>query len=109
MVWMLIYDGGCGFCTASADWITVPAVPWQRLDREELERLGLSVDDVGRTAWWIDARGRTFRGHLAIAHALAAGRGWRSIVGKVLLVAPFRWAGAAVYPLVARWRRFLPS
>jgi predicted DCC family thiol-disulfide oxidoreductase YuxK len=112
---LLIYDGDCSFCTASANWAEARwsgrarAVPWQTLAPDELAAHALTRDDVRCAAWWIDERGRRFRGHLAIAYALTAGSGWSAAVGTVLLVPPFRWVGAAVYPLIARSRHLLPG
>jgi predicted DCC family thiol-disulfide oxidoreductase YuxK len=112
---LLIYDGDCSFCTASAKWVAArwrgnaQAVPWQTLAPDELAEHGLTEDDVRCAAWWIAEDGRTFRGHLAIAQALKACSGWLGPVGHVLLVPPFLWIGAAVYPLMGRWRHFLPG
>ena len=86
---------------ASARWITAhwngpqQAVAWQHLSADQLERLGLTLDDVRRAAWWIDPSGGRSRGHLAIARALRAAHGWPSVVGQILLVPPFRWLAAA--------------
>jgi predicted DCC family thiol-disulfide oxidoreductase YuxK len=111
---LLIYDGECSFCTAWATWVArqsrgrVRIVAWQSLEPDELAALGLTVDDTRAAAWWFDENGRRARGHLAIAHALAVGHGWPALLGRALLLPPFRWAGAAVYPVVARWRARLP-
>jgi len=112
---LLVYDGDCSFCSSSARWITAhwngpqEAVAWQHLSADHLERLGLTLDDVRRAAWWIDPSRGHSRGHLAIARALRAAHGWPSVVGKVLLVPPFRWLAAGAYPLIARWRHRLPG
>jgi predicted DCC family thiol-disulfide oxidoreductase YuxK len=112
---LLIYDGDCSFCTASANWVAARwsrrarAVAWQTLSSDELAAYALTRDDVRCAAWWIDGSGRRFRGHLAIAQALKAGSGSWALVGRVLLVPPFTWVGAAVYPLIARWRHLLPG
>jgi predicted DCC family thiol-disulfide oxidoreductase YuxK len=79
------------------------------LGADELAADGLTRDEVRSAAWWIDQKGHRSRGHLAIAHALAAGSGWSATVGKVLLVPPVRWIAAAIYPLIARWRHRLPG
>jgi predicted DCC family thiol-disulfide oxidoreductase YuxK len=112
---VLVYDGDCSFCSSSARWIAAHwngaqrAVAWQHLSPDELARRGLTLDDVRRAVWWIDpSRGRS-RGHLAIARALQAAPGWRSAVGRILLVPPFRWLAAGAYPLIARWRHRLPG
>ena len=112
---LLIYDGDCSFCTASANWVAARwsgrarAVPWQTLAPHELAAHALTRDDVRCAAWWIDERGHRFRGHLAIAQALKAGSGWSAVLGRVLFVPPFCWIGVAVYPLIARWRHLLPG
>src|SRR5205809_879923 len=76
---------------------------------DQLVRLGLTLDDVRCAAWWVDRGGRTSRGHVAIARALRAAPGWPSVVGRVLLLPPFRWLAAGAYPLIARWRHRLPG
>ena len=112
---LLVYDGDCSFCSSSARWIAArwqgpeQAVAWQHLSADQLGRLGLTLDDVRCAAWWVDGGGRTSRGHVAIARALRAAPGWPSVVGRVLLVPPFRWLAAGAYPLIARWRHRLPG
>jgi predicted DCC family thiol-disulfide oxidoreductase YuxK len=113
---LLIYDGDCGFCSASAAWIqakwrpggAAKTVPWQRLGEAGLERLGLTARDTGRAAWWVED-GQKSDGHLAVGHALAAAGGAWGFVGKTLLVPPVRWLAAAGYPVVARYRYRLPG
>lgn len=110
----LVYDGDCGFCTASATWIGrrlragIRVVAWQELP--DLAAAGLTVDDVTRAAWWIDADGGRHEGHLAVGEALAAARNplWR-LVGRVILTPPFRRLAAPTYRLVARYRYRLPG
>jgi predicted DCC family thiol-disulfide oxidoreductase YuxK len=112
---VLIFDGDCGFCTSSANWVSVrwrkPArsVPWQRLSQEELDAYGLTLDEARDSAWWVDDSGRAWHGHLAIAESLRAGSGWSAALGRVLLVPPLRWIGIAMYPLISRWRHHLPG
>lgn len=111
----LVFDGECGFCTASSRWIagrwtgSGRALPYQELDRVELGRLGLSTAQVRGAAWWVDEAGTAWSGHQAIARSLTAGSGWRRRVGRALLVPPLRWLGSAAYPIVARHRRRLPG
>lgn len=113
---VLVYDGDCGFCTASATWIASrwkgpappEAVAGQRLGPEGLERLGLSAGDVARAAWWVEG-GRAFGGHRAVGRALvAAGGGWGR-VGRILLSPPMRPLAAVGYRIVARYRYRLPG
>ena len=112
---ILIYDGDCGFCTSTALKISrrfkvqATASPWQQLGEEYLRSVGLSIADTKKSAWWVDADGRTFRGHLAVSKALIAAQGWRRIIGVLILIPPFRWAGAIAYRVVARYRYRLPG
>ena len=112
---LLVYDGDCSFCTASALWVAarwrIPAhaIAWQGLEPGELARLALTLDEVRSAAWWIDAADQRWRGHLAISHALAAASGWPGVCGRVLLIAPFRWIAGATYPVIARWRHRIPG
>lgn len=119
---LLVFDGDCGFCTMTVDWIgrrlRQPAeiVPWQRLDFEEL---GLSQHDVDRYAWWIEPaeeeepgeRGwRKWRGHRAAGRALRRCRGLWPWLGAVLLAPPpISWIWRAGYRLVANSRGILPG
>ena len=112
----LVYDGECGFCTASARrlaaaWRTRPVrlVAWQELGDDGLAGLGLSVDDVRDAAWWVDEKGRLSRGHAAVAHSLIAAGGWRAVAGRTLLVPPVSWGAAVTYGIVARRRHRLPG
>lgn len=110
---MLVFDGDCGFCTSSARWIErrlpdhVEVVAWQFLD--DLGALGLTRADVDTKAWWIDESGRRHGGNLAIGEALVAAGGIWGLLGRLSLLPPFRWIGAVVYRLVARYRHRMPG
>ena len=110
---MLIFDGDCGFCTTSADWIErrlpadAPVVPWQVLD--DLDTLGLTADQLNEQAWWVTADGELRGGHLAIGEALVAAGGPWGLVGRLTLIPPFVWLGSPVYRLIARHRHRLPG
>jgi predicted DCC family thiol-disulfide oxidoreductase YuxK len=112
---LLIFDGDCGFCTSSAEWVShgwppgPTAVAWQHLTPEQLRQLKLSLGDVQDAAWWVDEHGRRFRGDRAIAKSLLACTGGRRIVGSLMSAPPLSWASAAVYPLVVRYRHRLPG
>ena len=112
---ILIYDGDCAFCSRAAEWIAArwsgdpTAVPWQRLGPSGLAEFGLSPADARRAAWWVDGRGRVFRGHAAIAKALGAGGRRDRIVGRLLLTPPVSWVARPGYWLVARFRYRLPG
>ena len=109
---LLIFDGDCGFCTTSAQWIEhrlpphVHVEPWQRLD---LPALGLTEQDVTTAAYWVDDRGRTYRGDAAIAKSLVATGGVWKPIGWLLQVPPISLLAAVGYKLVARYRYRLPG
>lgn len=110
---MLIFDGDCGFCTTTANWIErrlppgTRVVPWQFVD--DLDALGLTRDDVVDKAWWVDSRGGLYGGHHAIGRALiAAGGIWR-VLGQISLVPPISWLGALVYRVISRYRHRMPG
>lgn len=111
----LIFDGDCGFCTSSAEWVSrswrpgFEAIAWQHLETKRLGSLGLTEGDAREAAWWIDEAGRRFRGHRAIAKSLRASRGWKGALGAVLEVPPLSWGTAGIYPLVVRYRHRLPG
>lgn len=111
---LLVYDGDCGFCTASVAWLRrrLPAgseltvAPWQDLD---LRAVGLLPTEVLEAAWWVGPGGDRRRGARAAAAALRAAGGAWGVAGRVLDVPPVSWLAAAVYRLVARYRYRLPG
>ncbi|HEY1989199.1 MAG TPA: DCC1-like thiol-disulfide oxidoreductase family protein [Acidimicrobiales bacterium] len=112
---ILIYDGDCGFCTSVAADISrrwrapAQALAWQSLGENGLAELGLTPDAAQRAAWWVDEHGRQFGGHLAVAKALLAARGWRRAAGAAILTPPVSWLAAVGYRLVVRYRHRLPG
>lgn len=66
----MIFDGGCGFCTASAKvirrWIHPDAdiKPWQRTD---IARFGLTADDCKTAVQFVDTAGDVTSGSRAQA------------------------------------------
>jgi len=106
---VLIFDGDCGFCKASARWIEERGAPVAASQTLELDEFPLTVSEVDEAAWWIDESGERHRGHLAIGHALiAAGGAWR-LMGALLVNPPVSWLAEPVYALVARNRHRLPG
>ena len=108
---ILIYDGDCGFCTATARWVErqlsdeYQVVPSQQAD---LGVLGLTEKDVARSAWWIDPDGTRRDDHRSIAGALRAMGGPWAAVGRLLVLGPISPLARSVYRLVANNRYRLP-
>ena len=112
---LLIFDGDCGFCTASAAWVSrgwdgrPRAVAWQHLGEKGLIELGLTTEQAQDAAWWVDESNALFRGHRAIGHALMACTGWRRALGAAVVSPPLGWAAPVAYRLVARYRHRMPG
>jgi predicted DCC family thiol-disulfide oxidoreductase YuxK len=108
----VIYDGDCGFCTASVAAASrllrtrVSIVPWQRVD---LVALGVPESDARLALQWLGADGVRLQGHRAVAAWLReAGGLWR--VCAALLTAPgLNAVAAAAYRFVAANRGRIPG
>ncbi len=112
---LLVYDGECGFCVRSARWIAARlppdarVAPWQSL---QLERLGLSRQELQAAVWWMEDRGRVqhrSRGAEAIGRSLVAVGGHWGIVGRLIVHPPLCWLARPAYALVAANRHRLPG
>ncbi|GAA2444925.1 hypothetical protein GCM10010191_72020 [Actinomadura vinacea] len=109
---VLLYDGDCGFCTASVRFaerrIPSSAEPlaYQFAD---LEALGTTAERASYEVVWVARDGRVHGGAQAIAMLLIdAGGVWRPL-GLLGRVSPFRWAAHGLYRLVAANRGRLPG
>ncbi len=107
---LLIFDGACGFCAWCAAWAArrlpdeVRVAPYQDLD---LGEWAISTESAAAAAWWIDERGRQWRGHAAVGKALAACGGPWAGLGRALTAPPLSWAARPAYTVVARNRHRL--
>lgn len=101
---ILVYDGDCGFCTATARWAqrrlsdNYRVVPSQQVD---LNALHLTEEDVARSAWWIGPDGTRWDDHRSIAGALGAMDGFWPAVGRLMTLGPVNPLARGVYRLVA--------
>lgn len=108
----LLFDGTCGFCTRSVEWIKahdpegrIDAIPSQAPDA--IARHGLTRADVAGAVWAIDRHGRRFHSAAAASQVLLAlGGPWRA-VGALYAVPPLAWLAELGYWLVARNRHHL--
>ncbi|MEV4947826.1 DUF393 domain-containing protein [Streptomyces sp. NPDC053755] len=109
---VLVYDGDCGFCTASAAaaqrllHAACECTAWQSVG---LDSLGVTRERAAYEALWVTPDGAAYGGAQAVAKLLLrAGRGW-AVLGAVLRLAPVRWIAHAVYRIVANNRGRLPG
>ena len=110
----LVFDGDCGFCTASVhlleSWCRPAArvVPWQMLD---LAAHGLTEQQVSRAVQWlpVSADAPIRSGAAAVARVLLRSRWpWRPI-GALMLVPPISWLAAGAYHVISVNRYRLPG
>jgi len=79
--------------------------PWQAL---AIGDYGLTESDVTSAAYFVDDSGTTWRGHEAVAQALATCGGALGM-GRMLRFPPVSWIAAPAYALIARYRYHLPG
>lgn len=114
---ILIFDGDCGFCTSSVQWLgrTLPAMPKSLpFQWVTLEDWGLSHDDAAARVWLITSNGsdhlHQYGGYLAVSVLLRRQPtlGWR-FLGVLLDTPPFSFVSGIAYSLIARFRYLLPG
>ncbi len=109
---VLIFDGDCGFCTMSVDfmkrWIRPRAtiLAWQFAD---LDALQLTEAQCAEAVQWVPRSGPHTSGAAAVADALKSSPAPWSIVGAVITVSAIRIIADRVYRLVAKNRYRLPG
>jgi predicted DCC family thiol-disulfide oxidoreductase YuxK len=110
---VLIFDGECGFCTWAARWAErrlppgTGILPYQRVP--DPSAYGLTDEEIAGAAYWIDARGRPRRGHLAAAGMFRAIGGAWATIGSLIREPPISWLAAGIYEMVSRNRHRLPG
>jgi predicted DCC family thiol-disulfide oxidoreductase YuxK len=109
---VLLFDGDCGFCTRSAEFIeahistSCTVVPWQFAD---LAALGTTKEQTEHEVVWVSRDGTVRGGARAVAALLIVARGWWAPLGWTLRIPPFRWIAHLGYRLVAVNRHRLPG
>ncbi|THA57967.1 thiol-disulfide oxidoreductase DCC family protein [Streptomyces sp. A1136] len=109
---VLVYDGDCGFCTASAgaaQRLLRPAcdiTAWQSTD---LDALGVAQARAEYEVLWVPPDGVVHGGAQAVAKLLLRVGGVWAVVGAVLTLPPVRWIAHAVYRVIANNRGRLPG
>ncbi|MFJ6697992.1 thiol-disulfide oxidoreductase DCC family protein [Streptomyces sp. NPDC091272] len=109
---VLVFDGDCGFCTASAEFAVrhvrprCEVVAWQFSD---LEALGVRQERAEYEVLWVTPVGTVYGGAQAVAKALLSAGGAWPLVGALLTLPPVRWVAHGLYRLVADNRHRLPG
>ena len=104
----MIYDGDCGFCRASVDWVLdrdagqrVRARPFQA--EGVLASTGIPRDEAERAVFLVSPDGREWRGAPAAARILRMLPGW-AWAGRLLELPGIRWVAARAYRWIADHR-----
>jgi predicted DCC family thiol-disulfide oxidoreductase YuxK len=109
---VLLFDGDCGFCTASVQWLerwvrpTARIIAWQFAD---LAALGVDVQDCTTSIQWVTAPGQATSEAVAAAAVLRTGRPPWPVVGRAMVAPGVRQLANAVYRLIAANRYRLPG
>jgi predicted DCC family thiol-disulfide oxidoreductase YuxK len=98
---VVVYDGDCGVCQASARWIErqIPSLSVQSHYEYGVEELG-SV--------WLVTDSYSYEGAHAVAHILMLStRKWMRVFGRMLNAPVVRLVASGVYRVIARNRRHI--
>jgi predicted DCC family thiol-disulfide oxidoreductase YuxK len=109
---VLIFDGDCGFCTTTANYIVkrsktpITAHAWQLID---VTKYGILQPQAQKRVYIID-NGHAYGGHEAFAHILRLQKNvLLSAIAFVMVVPPVCWLSRIGYALVSRCRHKLPG
>ncbi len=112
----VIFDGDCGFCTASVQWLAArfnqgdgrdpQLVPWQFTD---LALLGTTQERTEHEALWVTPEGEISGGGQAFAQWLQYRPGPFRPLGRLMGLPVIRTVVAGVYRLVADHRDLMPG
>ena len=109
---LLIFDGDCGFCTSSANFIVkhsslkLSAQPWQYVN---LDDYGITEKEASaKVQLWLD--GKIYAGHEAVAQILQAQKNQLlRLIGKLALWPVLSQLARFLYFLTAKYRHKLPG
>jgi len=109
---VLIFDGDCGFCTTTANYIVknsktpITAHAWQLVDVTEY---GILQQQAQQRVYVIDS-GHAYGGHEAFAQILRLQKNvFLAAIAFLMVVPPICYLSRAGYALVARFRHKLPG
>lgn len=109
---MLLFDGDCGICTASADFLVrrvrsaADVRPYQWAD---VDAYGLTEADCAAAVQWVGEDAQVKSGSRAVMAALRAGRQPWPVIGRLGDLPGIAWLADRVYRWVAENRERLPG
>lgn len=108
----LIFDGDCGFCTTTANFIAkhssspIAIHPWQFID---VSQYGLTEEQVSAKVYMV-VNGRAFAGHEAFAQILKLQKNLLlRAFGAIIMLPPASWLARPAYFFIAKYRHKLPG
>jgi len=109
---VLIFDGDCGFCTTTANYIKkhsstpIEIHPWQWV---ELRDYGLTREQAAAKVQMV-VNGKVYSGHKGFAKMLRLQKQWWfKLLGALAVTPPFSWGARLGYYFVAKYRHKLPG
>lgn len=109
---LLIFDGECGFCSVSANFIVrrirprAVVVPWQNLD---LAPLGLSPKECTEAVQWVSSDGSILSGNRAIMAMLRTAPALWPVVGWAGDLPGINALARVIYQWIADHREMMPG
>ena len=109
---LMIFDGDCGFCTASVGvirrWIRPDAdiEPWQRVD---IAAFGLTEEDCSTAVQFVDAQGTVSAGSRAVMAMLRTAPLPWPVFGAIGDAPRVAWVADRAYRWIATNRHRLPG
>ncbi len=110
---ILLFDGDCGICTASAEHAekiaqrrggTYRVAPYQAIPEEDLRRFGTDYERCARKIHSITRDGRVYAGAFSVNHFCWRHFPWTLIPLVLYLLPPLLLAEIGLYAIVARNR-----
>ncbi len=109
---LLIFDGDCGFCTSTANWIqrnSQLAIEIEPYQWSNLDSFGLTEAEASAKVQLV-AQGKIFAGHYCMAKLLMMqSNALLRVLGALMVLPAVNWLSAKVYDLIAANRHKLPG
>ena len=109
---VLIFDGDCGFCTTTANWIqrnSQLALEIEPYQWSNLAAVGLTEAEAAAKVQLV-AEGKIFAGHFCMAKLLMMqSNALLRLLGAVMVCPGVNWISAMAYDLIAANRHRLPG